>query len=301
MKVTFGFRILILFIFLGCANHSKNTTIINGSSDKNLSNLKWDTGGIFKNPESTYYDEKLDILFVSNMPKGPMDKSGSGYIATLSTAGELLSDKWFTGLNAPKGMISDGKTLWVSDINEVVSIDIKTQKIINKVLIPGSKFLNDLALDHNGAIFVSDLLTGIIHVVQKKSQKVFINNEKLENPNGLYYHNGHLYVAAWGSEINQNDFSTKTKGKLLKINLKNRKITEITKPLGNLDGLERISDGSFVVSDWMNGSIYQIKESGEVNTIYQAVKGSADIGHIKKLNLITIPMMLEGNVQAIQL
>ena len=36
----------------------------------------------------------------------------------------MVSAKWVTGLNAPKGIRSLGGTLWVTDIDEVVSIDI---------------------------------------------------------------------------------------------------------------------------------------------------------------------------------
>ena len=53
-----------------------------------------------------------------------LEKDGNGYISRLSPDGKVVSAKWVTGLNAPKGLRSAGGVLWVADIDEVVAIDI---------------------------------------------------------------------------------------------------------------------------------------------------------------------------------
>jgi hypothetical protein len=62
-----------------------------------------------------------------------LEKDGNGYISRLTPDGKMASAKWVTGLNAPKGLRSAGSTLWVSDIDEIVAIDIGSGKITQRV------------------------------------------------------------------------------------------------------------------------------------------------------------------------
>ena len=70
-------------------------------------------------------------------------------------------------MNAPKGMAisSDSSKLYVSDITDLVEIDIANGKIINRYNAPGSAFLNDVVSDGQGNIYVSDTGTNTIYEV----------------------------------------------------------------------------------------------------------------------------------------
>ena len=72
---------------------------------------------------------------------------------------------WVTGLNAPKGIAisNDNSKLYVSDITELVQIDIASGKIIKRFNAPGSSFLNDVVADSHGNIYVSDTDTNTIY------------------------------------------------------------------------------------------------------------------------------------------
>jgi len=65
-----------------------------------------------------------------------------------------------------KGCIAisnDGNKLYVSDITDLVEIDIASGKIIKRFNGPGSSFLNDVVADNLGNIYVSDTGTNTIY------------------------------------------------------------------------------------------------------------------------------------------
>jgi hypothetical protein len=107
-------------------------------------------------PESAFYDAASNSVFVSNINGGVTDKDGNGYISRLTPEGRVVSAKWVTGLNGPKGLRSVGGTLWAADIDEVVGIEIASGRISSRVKIDGATFLNDLATAPDGTVYVSD-------------------------------------------------------------------------------------------------------------------------------------------------
>ena len=91
-------------------------------------------------------------MFVSSINGQILDKDGNGYISRLSPDGKVVSAKWVTGLNGPKGLRSVRGTLWVADIDEVVGIEIASGKITSRVKVDGAQFLNDLATAPDGTV-----------------------------------------------------------------------------------------------------------------------------------------------------
>ena len=125
--------------------------------------MLWETKAEFKLPESVIYDKENDFLYVSNMQGDPFTKDKNGFISKVDLDGNVIKLKWIEGLNAPKGLtISKGK-LYVADVNELVEIDIKTGKITKKLEAAGATFLNDVTVDTNGNIYVSDMLNDTIY------------------------------------------------------------------------------------------------------------------------------------------
>jgi DNA-binding beta-propeller fold protein YncE len=95
----------------------------------------WETPANLKNPESVAYAPKQNVLFVSNVNGKPDEKDQNGFISKISPYnGTIIDLNWVTGLNAPKGMAisNDNSKLYVSDITDLVEIDIVNGKIIKR-------------------------------------------------------------------------------------------------------------------------------------------------------------------------
>jgi len=62
----------------------------------------WTVNTGLASPDSTYYHQPSNSVFVSNYSGSPYNKDGNGYITRIAPDGTLLAEKWATGLNAPK-------------------------------------------------------------------------------------------------------------------------------------------------------------------------------------------------------
>lgn len=255
----------------------------------------WEASGM-EAPESVIYDGQAKKYYVSNVAGTPTDKDGNGYIAVLDESGKVVEQKWITGLNAPKGMgIHNGK-LYVADIDNVVVIDIKSSKIESTIPAEGATFLNDIAVSPKGDVYVSDTFGGnAIYLVKDGKASIWLKDEKLDFPNGLFVKGGDMIVASWGVVTDQETFGTTVKGKLIRVNMKDKKVTDISKDFANGDGLASWKNG-FLVSDWNAGSIFFVDNTGRTKELGNYNAGTADF--YLNGNVLLIPQMMEGKVLA---
>ena len=254
----------------------------------------------FDGPESALYDSKRKVIYVSNLNGPPTEKNGQGYIATLTPSGGLITKAWVTGLDAPKGLALVDNTLYVTDIDRVVAIDVDAGKVSATYPVAGAKFLNDAAAAPDGQVFVSDMFTDTIHMLAKGRLETFVQDAALTGPNGLLVEDGRLIVAAWGKI--KEGFATETPGHLKVVDLSSKTIATLGDgtPVGNLDGIEPDGSGAYLVTDWVAGDLYRIKPSGEAELLLELNQGSADLGIIPEQQLAIIPMMNDGAVIAIR-
>src|SRR3990167_2886960 len=98
------------------------------------------TEGIL-HPESALYSANHKAIFVSNIASGnPTETKRVGYISKISPEGKVIKAKWVANLKAPKGIAIIGNYLYVSDVNELVKIDIKAAKIVKTWAVTGAQF-----------------------------------------------------------------------------------------------------------------------------------------------------------------
>ncbi len=100
----------------------------------------WKTPQVLKTPESVYYNAQTRQIYVSNINGKTAAKDGNGFISLLDPNGKILKLKWVTGLNGPKGMTLTGNYLYVSDIDRLAEIDIRSGQIIRFYPAPGACF-----------------------------------------------------------------------------------------------------------------------------------------------------------------
>lgn len=253
-------------------------------------------------PESAYFEPTTQAIYVSNVQGAPSDKDGKGYISKVGVDGKMLVEKWIDGLHAPKGLHSFNKTLYVTDIDALVSIDLTTGKILKRLEIPEAKFLNDIGIDSDGNVYISDTLGSQVYLVKDGKASVWLTDKEVSFPNGLLVHDQELVVASWGEGMDIKTWEVKTLGKLVAYDLKSKEKMELTKqPLGNLDGLENDGSGGYYVSDHVAGLVYHVEADGAANAILGGFKGAADIGMIDGKSVILVPRMGEDKLTAYDL
>ncbi|MDZ7859466.1 MAG: SMP-30/gluconolactonase/LRE family protein [Candidatus Krumholzibacteriota bacterium] len=256
-------------------------------------NKRWATSREFKTPESVKYDQVRNAIYVSNINGRPTARDGNGFVSKLNTDGEVKVSRWITSLNAPKGMaIYEGK-LYLADIDEVVEIDIGSGKIMNRYKAPAAEFLNDVAVDTAGNIYVSDSSSKVsaIYRLRGKDIKVWIKDDKIKNPNGLFINKGTLFVGSSGD------------GTLKAVDLETSEISTVAQPGFGIDGLVVDGKGGFILSDW-RGKTSRIDRKGELKVLIdtsEAGINSADIDYIAEKNLLLVPTFSDNRIMAYSL
>jgi hypothetical protein len=250
-------------------------------------------------PESVWFDAGRDTLYVSSIGSDMMAKDGNGVISRVSPDGKMLEAAWITGLDAPKGLVSDGATLYVSDIDRLVAIDIETGKVSGTFPAEGAVFLNDTAMDEAGRVYVSDILANRIHVLSGGKLSVLAEGEALEHPNGLNIQDGRLIVATWGQGLKE-DLTTEVGGRLLTVDPGTGAVAPLGSgaPVGNLDGLEPDGKGGWMVTDFIAGAALRIAEDGSSTMLVDLDMGSADLEYIADRSLLIVPMTPGGKLVA---
>lgn len=246
----------------------------------------WETKDL-PTPESVLPAANGKLLYVSLIDGDASKVDGNGGVAILTADGEISNKNWITGLNAPKGMgIYKGK-LYVADINEVVVIDVEAGKIINKISVEGTVFLNDIAINSKGIVFVSDTRLGNVYKIENNIATLYL--EKMTSANGLKVVGNDLFILSGPT--------------LLMVDAE-KKITTVAKGLlAGGDGIEPIDANTFIVSCWI-GLVYEVKMDGTLTQLMDTREqkmNTADIGYNTQKKIVYIPTFLKNSVIAYQL
>ena len=175
----------------------------------------------------------------------------------------------------------DGK-LYVTDIDEVVEIDIEGASISNRYPVEGAQFLNDLDT-HEGKIYFTDMRAGKIHVLENGEITTFAEGQ--ESINGL--------------RISDNGTLYSLDGQGLKKYSEDGSFEVINDVVTGGDGLVIIDDNTFIASRW-KGEVYLIEDGMETKILdtQEASSNTADIDFIPEENVVLIPTFLKNKVVA---
>jgi sugar lactone lactonase YvrE len=257
-------------------------------------------------PESVLYDADADRYLVSNINGKPDGKDDNGFIAVLSPDGTVSTLKWIEGgkekvkLDAPKGMGIVNGVLYVADITSVRMFDLKTGAPKGDVAIPGSTFLNDIAVGPDGKVYVSD--TGVktgpkgfeptgtdaVWVIDKGHAKALAKGKELGGPNGLLVTDKGVVVVTFGS------------GEVYSLDDKGKKQNVSKPPTGLLDGVVALGD-SLLVTSWEGSAIYKGPLGGTFEKVLSDQKSPADIGYDTKRGRVLVPHFLEDTVEVYEI
>jgi len=291
MKIIFKINLLFSLLLLLASPVLNATPVVTKA---------WETLG-FELPESVIYDTKNNILYVSSIKDDPFKKDGNGFISKVDTNGKIIELKWIDGLDAPKGLAISNDKLFIADVDQLIVVDIAAGKIIDQHNAIGAAFLNDVAADSKGNIYVSDTLTDTIYRLNSLGQlTTWLYSPELQAPNGLHIEKDQLIVGSWGFPTD--GWAVDLPGHLKIVSL----ITKEIKPLGsgkatgNLDGVESDGNGAFYVTDW-GGKLLHIKTDGSHKVLLELSPGSANHEVIHEKNLILVPSTVEGKLLAFEI
>lgn len=245
----------------------------------------WESDSILKTPESVLFDAKSKILYVSNI--GEFDKEGSGFISKLDLNGNVVERNWVSDLTATKGMGLFNDRLYAAEMSTVAVIDVSSGQIVQRIPVEGAQMLNDITVDPDGIVYVSDTRAGKVHKIENGKPSLYLEN--LKSPNGLLSVGNILYVLA--------------DGKLLKTG-SDRTSTQLADGMeGGTDGIEMVKDSEFIISCWQ-GVIYYVKSDGSkqllLDTRDQKIN-TADIGYDAQNQIVYVPTFGKNNVVAYKL
>jgi WD40 repeat protein len=251
----------------------------------------WRTDEVLSTCESVLYDRNLDQLFVSCINGSPTEKNSKGFISVLDPDGTIKELDWLTGLNAPKGMaILDGK-LYVADIDQLVVINIKKAKIVERIPVDGATFLNDVAVSPDGKVYFTDSDTGYIWIYSGGKLQKWIT-EGLIRPNGLYIEEDRVLLTSSGSQD------------LKIINRATGEAKVVTTDIGHGDGIEFTGTKGFYITSSWSGEVFLISPDYNkfslLKTSDQEIN-SADIGFNMKEQVVYVPTFFDNRVVAYKL
>lgn len=267
----------ILLITLQCA-----------CSQKPQFNLaqQWKTEGL-RIPESVLIvgEGANSQLYVSQIDGSGGEADGKGGIALLNTDGSIVDADWITGLNAPKGMAAFENRLYVADLTELVIIDITQKQIVQKLPLPQAKFANDVAVDKNGVVYVSDTMAHQVYKYSQGNASVLVKDT--DNANGLFVTDSGLLIGC-AEELKFYDFQQ-------------QKLTTLKSGFSkNLDGIAALDDTHFLLSVWA-GKIYEYTLGGRKAVLLDSTKqniNTADIALDPKTRMLYVPNFLSNTLTA---
>ena len=268
-----------------------------GSGSAAEPTLAWQTEGL-QQPESVVFDAEREVFYVSNVAGEPMDRNGEGHISRVGPEGELLEAAWVSGLDAPKGLALHDDVLYVADIDRLIAIDVEEGEIAETYEAQGAQFLNDVTADDQGRVYVSDMMANAIWRLDGDQFELWVEDEALEQPNGLLAEEDRIVVGSWG--VMTDGFATQIPGHLKTVDLESGEVAGLGDgtPVGNLDGVEPDGDGGYLVTDWMAGALLRIDPEGKFEQLLDLNQGSADHTWLEDQRLAVIPMMSDGQLLA---
>jgi sugar lactone lactonase YvrE len=252
--------------------------------DKSLTKL-WDLSHELSYPETVLYDKGRDVLYISNLYS-----DGTQFISKVNLDGEIENREWIKGLIQPTGMAIHKDKLFVVERANLVEIDLLSGQIVKKYAAPSPGFLNDIAVDGEGNIYISDGRSGQILKFSSGQFSTWKSGEELIQLNGLHYSNGKLY-AGFSSDAS-----------LRSMDLSSGEMRTIAKldPGAIVDGIETDEKGNILVSDY-NGKIFSVSPEGQKSLLLDLTAPKhycANFAYIPGKNLLIIPTLVDNRIIA---
>jgi len=239
-----------------------------------------------RRPESVLCTEKG--IFVSDIGEFGSMPDGKIYVLNGDSV-KIYADS----LTDPKGLAYFNGRLYVADKDRIWEITDSTRSVyIGPDSFPAKpEFLNDLAVDSSGNLYVSDTWMGAVFKVDTAGRaETFV---KVESPNGLAWWKGKLYCVSF----------TKP-GKLFVV--ENGTAGEIfsSEDINGADGLA-IRKGEIYISGYNSGKVVRLiledKKAVNPKVIREKLTTPADICLSPGGDTLYVPLLQKGKIVTVEL
>ena len=255
-------------------------------------------------PESVLHDAGADVYLVSNINGSPLERDGNGFISRLSPDGSVLALKWIDGetdgvtLNAPKGMAIQDGVLFVADIDCIRMFDAASGTPAGQVCLENATFLNDVAPGGDGSIFFTDSgfeagpeglapsgADAVYRMIVAEERVVAVAKEpSMGGPNGVAVGRRGIMVVTFGT------------GEVYRLTAEGDRTDVMPPGERQLDGIEMLPDGGFVMSSWGDQCLYVVGGDGTVQRILEGIEAPADLGYDAGRNRVLVPLFNANQV-----
>lgn len=289
MKSTLLIALLPCAIFFSCSSQPEETAedtaeIASTSSTPTLS-IAWETDTTLITPESVIYDATNDVYYATCIGVGrKADFDGDGYIAKIGPNGEIINNNWIKNLDDPKGLALVGSTLYATDLNKLVSVDVNTGETTIEI-VEGAQYLNDAASTPDGDVLLTDSDLNTVFLISKGVTTVVIADTTIGRLNGIFH------------EADRNILTGFRSGQLFAQSGSDLKM--LANGVKTADGVEAIGEGYFV-SCW-DGHIYYFDQNWNKTLLKDTSAdniGAADIDYIADKKLLVVPTFFGNKVVA---
>jgi len=245
--------------------------------------------------ECVRYDAAADRYVVSNL-----NGTDPGFVSIVTPDGAVEKLKWIDGgasnLADPLGLFVAGDRIYLADVDAVRIYDRQTGAPITAIPVPGAQRLNDLTVDADGTIYVTDSAKadhpGALYRISPKGKVVewVARNDALEKPNGIaIMPDGTIVHGGRGVNLVFRDKS----GRILR---------ERSLPTGRVDGIVALADGGLLVASQDGHAVYHVApNNGPITQVAKDIEVPAAIGFDSKRNRLIIPQIRAASLTFVDL
>jgi hypothetical protein len=286
-----------------CASAGPPATATSTGSGTGATAIKpWFVRDGFVAPEAVRYDPDQDVYFVGNWGPGAASATdNNGYISRMKPDGQIENLKFIAGgtnhvvLHAPRGMYIVGDTLWVADADAVRGFNRRTGDKVANVDFSGFDrgFLNDVAADATGTVYVTDTGRNKLYKVQGQGgPTVVVADSVLGAPNGITWDaaNNRFIIVPFGGYKGIRAWVPGT-----------TTLTDAGMSTGSkYDGVEVLSGGRVLVASQADTSLHLFSGTSG-HAIIHTLGPPADIAVDTKRNRVAVPVVAMNHVEIYEL
>lgn len=249
-------------------------------------------------PVAVAHEALSNELLLSQIGGEGDAKDGDGVISRISLEGEMRKFSWSKGFNAPKDLVIDEDSIWVSDIDTVYELDRDSGAIRRKIVIPDARFLVGITKAPDKRLFLADLLSSRIYTMNDGVVQVLKDGPELQSPSRLLFANGDLVVAAWGLTP---DFSGQAVGDLYSCGQEPPAVRKWNLPMqGHWMGMCSDGTSGLFLADFETGIILHVLKDRTCEKVGEFGHGVGGLLYLPQERLLLVTHVTENRLVALR-